>query len=143
MKSKGSTARPKTLVWRTPKANRKSIHQAGKNEEVSDFNSRSQESQDGFCPCTHAMDSGNSFFQCTCVLSVQTPFYPKRSEEELHLSARQYCHPRELQPKGLVSAQEHSPYGLAVSVTGPKSLLESLGNITPSSLCPQHAVFFN
>uniref|UniRef100_A0A1I7XRF1 Transposase n=1 Tax=Heterorhabditis bacteriophora TaxID=37862 RepID=A0A1I7XRF1_HETBA len=23
--------------------------------------------------------------------------------------------------KGLVSAQEHSPYGLAVSVTGPKS----------------------
>uniref|UniRef100_A0A1I7XIM4 Cytochrome P450 n=1 Tax=Heterorhabditis bacteriophora TaxID=37862 RepID=A0A1I7XIM4_HETBA len=45
--------------------------------------------------------------------------------------------------QGLVSAQEHSPYGLAVSVTGPKSLLESLGNITPSSLCPQHAVFFN
>uniref|UniRef100_A0A1I7WWN1 Transposable element Tc3 transposase n=1 Tax=Heterorhabditis bacteriophora TaxID=37862 RepID=A0A1I7WWN1_HETBA len=75
MKSKASTARPKTSVWRTPKANRKSIHHAGKNEEVSDFNSRSQESQDGFCPFTHAMGSGNSFFQCACALSVQTPFY--------------------------------------------------------------------
>uniref|UniRef100_A0A1I7XCV2 EGF-like domain-containing protein n=1 Tax=Heterorhabditis bacteriophora TaxID=37862 RepID=A0A1I7XCV2_HETBA len=41
----------KTSVWRAQKANRKSIHQAGKNEEVSDSSSRSQESQDGF---THA-----------------------------------------------------------------------------------------
>uniref|UniRef100_A0A1I7X7R0 DDE_3 domain-containing protein n=1 Tax=Heterorhabditis bacteriophora TaxID=37862 RepID=A0A1I7X7R0_HETBA len=48
----------KTSVWRAQKANRKSIHQAGKNEEVSDSSSRSQESQDGFYPCTHAMDFG-------------------------------------------------------------------------------------
>uniref|UniRef100_A0A1I7X3Q0 Ovule protein n=1 Tax=Heterorhabditis bacteriophora TaxID=37862 RepID=A0A1I7X3Q0_HETBA len=68
MKPEASTARPKTSVWRTPKANRKSIHHAGKNEEVSDFKSRSQESQDRFCPCTHAMDSGNSFF------NVYVPF---------------------------------------------------------------------
>uniref|UniRef100_A0A1I7W8R7 Transposase n=2 Tax=Heterorhabditis bacteriophora TaxID=37862 RepID=A0A1I7W8R7_HETBA len=34
---------------------------------------------------------------------------------------RQRCHPRELQYKGLVSTLENSPYGLAVSFTGPKS----------------------
>uniref|UniRef100_A0A1I7XIV4 HTH_Tnp_Tc3_1 domain-containing protein n=1 Tax=Heterorhabditis bacteriophora TaxID=37862 RepID=A0A1I7XIV4_HETBA len=37
----------------------KSIHQVGKNEEVSHVNSRSQESQDGFCPCTHVIGLRN------------------------------------------------------------------------------------
>uniref|UniRef100_A0A1I7WWM1 HTH_Tnp_Tc3_1 domain-containing protein n=1 Tax=Heterorhabditis bacteriophora TaxID=37862 RepID=A0A1I7WWM1_HETBA len=36
----------------------KSIHHAGKNKGMSDFNSKSQESQDGFCPYTHVMDFG-------------------------------------------------------------------------------------
>uniref|UniRef100_A0A1I7WK28 DDE_3 domain-containing protein n=1 Tax=Heterorhabditis bacteriophora TaxID=37862 RepID=A0A1I7WK28_HETBA len=38
--------------------------------------------------------------------------------------------------KGLLSAQEHGPHGLADSVTGPKSHGKCLGNISPSCLCP-------
>uniref|UniRef100_A0A1I7XMK6 Ubiquitinyl hydrolase 1 n=1 Tax=Heterorhabditis bacteriophora TaxID=37862 RepID=A0A1I7XMK6_HETBA len=45
--------------------------------------------------------------------------------------------------KGLVSAQEQGPCGLAVSVTGPKSHGKYLGNIRSSSLCPQQTVFLN
>uniref|UniRef100_A0A1I7WKJ1 Cadherin_pro domain-containing protein n=1 Tax=Heterorhabditis bacteriophora TaxID=37862 RepID=A0A1I7WKJ1_HETBA len=41
-----------------------------------------------------------------------------------------------LQHKGLVSEQNNSPYDLAVSVTGPKFHVKSLGNISSVKFMP-------
>uniref|UniRef100_A0A1I7WFU8 HTH_Tnp_Tc3_1 domain-containing protein n=1 Tax=Heterorhabditis bacteriophora TaxID=37862 RepID=A0A1I7WFU8_HETBA len=53
----------------------KAIHQAGKEEEVSHFNSRSQESRDGLCPYTSIVDFGVDwvilpFPMCMCLFST-------------------------------------------------------------------------
>uniref|UniRef100_A0A1I7W8N1 HTH_Tnp_Tc3_1 domain-containing protein n=1 Tax=Heterorhabditis bacteriophora TaxID=37862 RepID=A0A1I7W8N1_HETBA len=62
----------------------KAIHQAGKEEEVSHFNSRSQESRDGLCPYTSIVDFGvdwgNSPFS-----HVHVPFQYKLHSIQVHL----------------------------------------------------------